>query len=63
VTWEPGEYVEDIHTLRIPEDLPAGRYAIFVGWYSEEGRWMAVDPSGARYRMDAVPLGEIEVRP
>ena len=63
VTWEPGEYVEDIHTLRIPEDLPAGRYAIFVGWYSEEGRWAAVDPSGARYRMDAVPLGEIEVRP
>ncbi len=63
LTWEPGEYVEDIHRLPIPEDLPAGRYAIFVGWYSEEGRWRAADPSGARYPLDAVPLGEVEVRP
>lgn len=63
LTWEPGEYVEDIHQLQVPEDLPAGRYAIFVGWYWEGGRWRAVDPSGARYPLDAVPLGEIEVRP
>ncbi len=63
LTWEPGEYVEDVHQLEIPRNLPAGRYRIFVGWYSEEGRWRAVDPSGTRYPMDAVPLGEIEVRP
>ncbi|WP_376792050.1 glycosyltransferase family 39 protein [Thermoflexus sp.] len=63
LTWEPGEYAEDVHKLEIPSDLPAGRYRIFVGWYSEEGRWRATDPSGTRYPMDAVPLGEIEVRP
>ncbi|WP_322799982.1 glycosyltransferase family 39 protein [Thermoflexus sp.] len=63
LTWEPGEYVEDIHRLQIPEDLPPGPYGIFIGWYSEEGRWRAVDRSGARYPLDAVPLGEIEVRP
>lgn len=63
LTWEPGEYVEDIHRLPIPVDLPAGRYTIFVGWYWEEGRWRAADPSGARYPLDAVPLGEVEVRP
>lgn len=63
LTWEPGEYIEDVHGLQIPADLAAGRYQIFVGWYSEEGRWRAVDPSGERYPMDAVPLGEIDIRP
>ena len=62
-TWESGEYVEDVHTLPIPSDLAPGRYRIFVGWYSEEGRWPAMDPSGERYPMDAVPLGEVEVGP
>lgn len=63
LTWEPGEYIEDVHQLEIPSDLPAGQYRILVGWYSEEGRWRALDPSGTRYPMDAVPLGEIEVGP
>ncbi len=63
LTWEPGEYVEDTHRLSLPAELPPGRYRIFIGWYSEEGRWRATDPSGARYPMDAVPIGEIEVRP
>ncbi len=63
LTWEPGEYVEDVHKLQIPQGLPAGRYRIFAGWYSEEGRWRATDRAGARYPMDAVPLGEIDVQP
>ncbi len=63
LTWEPGEYIEDVHVLQIPADLPAGRYWIFVGWYSEGGRWRAMDRSGERYPLDAVPLGEIDIRP
>lgn len=63
LTWDPGEYVEDVHALSIPTDVAAGRYRIFVGWYSEGGRWTAVDHSGERYPLDAVPLGEIEIRP
>jgi len=63
LTWEPGEYVEDVHALSIPADLPAGRYWIFVGWYSGEGRWRAMDRSGERYPLDAVPLGEIDIQP
>lgn len=63
LTWEPGEYVEDIHRLPIPQDLPPGPYKVFIGWYSDLERWPAKDPMGARYPMDAVPLGEIEVRP
>jgi hypothetical protein len=38
--WDKGEYVEDIHTLRLPVGLPRGSYQLQVGVY----RW----PAGAR---------------
>ena len=31
--WDPGEEVRDMVNLALPEDLPAGRYTIRLGWY------------------------------
>lgn len=31
--WLAGEYVTDAHTLTLPDDLPPGDYALFVGLY------------------------------
>lgn len=31
--WEAGEWVEDGHTLRLPDDILTGAYAVCVGWY------------------------------
>ena len=31
--WATGEFIADPRTLTLPEDLPAGTYALAVGWY------------------------------
>ncbi len=31
--WLPGEYVSDVHTLRLPAGLPPGEYGLLVGLY------------------------------
>jgi hypothetical protein len=31
--WAPGEFIVDPHTLTLPEGLPAGEYALAVGFY------------------------------
>lgn len=31
--WAPGEFIIDAHTLTIPDDLPAGEYALAAGIY------------------------------
>lgn len=31
--WVPGEYILDTHTLRLPEDMPAGELVLRVGLY------------------------------
>ena len=38
--WAAGEYVEDVHPLALPANLPAGIYRLRVGMYA----W----PDGAR---------------
>ena len=34
-TWIAGEYIEDAHPLKIPTDLPLGKYRVAVGLYEE----------------------------
>jgi hypothetical protein len=34
IQWEPGEYVQDTHTLQIPADAPPGPYTLYVGLYN-----------------------------
>ncbi len=31
--WDAGEWVEDVHTVRLPADLLTGEYTLCVGWY------------------------------
>jgi len=31
--WQPGQFVEDFHSLTLPEDMPPGEYHILVGMY------------------------------
>ena len=32
-TWQPGEYIQDMHVIFVPADVPAGVYQINVGLY------------------------------
>ncbi len=34
--WLAGEYVTDVHTLTLPDDLPPGEYALLVGLYDPQ---------------------------
>ncbi|HEY65357.1 MAG TPA: glycosyltransferase family 39 protein [Caldilineae bacterium] len=60
--WERGERIEDVHTIRLPADLPAGEYKLFAGLYDPEGqRLAAYTMEGERLPADQVPLGSITV--
>ncbi|MDQ7030688.1 MAG: hypothetical protein Q9O62_13360 [Ardenticatenia bacterium] len=63
-TWlfGPGEYPDE-HTIRVPEDLPAGRYRLRVGLYNLEtlARLPVLDesgrPSGDEWTVDFIWVG------
>jgi hypothetical protein len=44
-TWEPGQPIVDRYAIRLPEDIPPGRYEVRVGLYDEA--------SGLRLRVTA----------
>jgi hypothetical protein len=52
--WVPGEVIEDLVTLAVPEDLPAGEYAVEVGMYraADLTRCLTLDQDGA-------PVGQV----
>ena len=52
--WVPGEVVEDLVTLAVPGDLPAGEYAVEVGMYraADLARCLTLDQAGA-------PVGQV----
>ena len=52
--WVPGEAVEDLVTLEVPGDLPAGEYAVEVGMYraADLARCLTLD-------QDGVPVGQV----
>ena len=52
--WVPGEVVEDLVTLEVPGDLPAGEYAVEVGMYRAEdlARCLTLDHDGT-------PVGQV----
>ena len=60
--WLPGEYVEDVHHLTIPPDVPTGDYHLMAGLYAPasgpgSGGERLITPSGS----DAVVLGTVRV--
>ena len=58
--WAAGEVVADEYSLRLPADLPAGTYTIWLGQYNDSGRNpLTID--GVRQPADALPIGTISV--
>lgn len=57
--WGAGETVRERYSLRVPENLPSGKYSVRVGWYdSETGERLQVQGSAD----DSVVLTTFEVR-
>jgi uncharacterized membrane protein len=60
--WVPEEVVADLHSLRIPAEVPAGEYHLRAGMYDDAGRRLvARDGDGVRFAGDAISSGKIEV--
>ncbi|MFQ6101657.1 MAG: hypothetical protein ACE5OS_10560 [Anaerolineae bacterium] len=59
--WRPGEQIEEIRYLTLPESHPPGHYRIAVGIYDEASgrRLPAFTPEGARFKDDAALISEI----
>lgn len=60
--WRPGEPHLDIHPIRIPDPLPAGRYQVVAGMYvpATGDRVGILAPNGRT--SDAILLGELDIR-
>ena len=57
--WLPGQLVEDLHVLVLPEDLPPGEYELWAGLYSALSGTAAPVPGDSGERRF---LGTIQVR-
>ncbi len=62
--WQPGEFLEDRHTLEWQAAPPAGRYLLFVGLYDAQTgqRLPTTAPDGTPIG-DQVLLAELEITP
>ena len=53
--WKPGEFVEDFHSLTLPEDMPPGEYHILVGMYDfQTGARLPVTTPEGEELLDAI---------
>jgi hypothetical protein len=61
--WVPGETVEDLVTLAVPDDAPTGEYAVEVGMYraADLARCLTLDQDGAP--VGHVVLGIVRIGP
>ncbi|HNT73649.1 MAG TPA: hypothetical protein PKH77_01380 [Anaerolineae bacterium] len=63
-SWLAEQTIVDMHTLKLPDDAPAGTYTLFVGMYDagSGGRAPLYDQNGARWEEDRAPLAVMGVR-
>jgi len=63
LVWVPGETIEDLVTLTVPGDAPAGEYAVEVGMYRavDLARCLTLDQDGVPVKH--VILGTVRVEP
>ncbi len=63
--WADGDWLADPRRVTLPDDLPPGRYTLWVGLYDFENgaRAPVVDGTGQPVPNDAIPLGTVDVRP
>jgi hypothetical protein len=61
--WVPGETIEDVVDLMVPEDAPPGDYTLEVGMYRAEdlARCLTLDAQGTP--RDRVVLGQVRIQP
>jgi hypothetical protein len=59
--WTPGERVEDRFAIRLPSDLPAGDYAIWVGLYNPDSGLRLTVTEGAAGVPDHALVGRFAV--
>lgn len=56
--WEAGEVIDDVYTLSLPDDVPDGRYPIFIGLYDPAtGARLSVFSQGRQQANDAYGVG------
>jgi len=62
--WEAGEIIKDGHFIHLPQNLPSGRYRLFVGLYNLHtmARLPALTPEGKHLMNSAIPIGHVQVR-
>jgi mannosyltransferase len=60
--WEPGERIPDRYGLSLPPDLAPGAYTVLIGMYRMSGERLTITMDNVDVG-DALPLGEIVVRP
>ena len=59
-TWQAGEQIVDHYGMRLPDDLPPGRYRVDVGLYDPvSGQRLPISAGPQDY---AIEVGPIEVR-
>jgi hypothetical protein len=55
--WQPGDYIEDHHTIEIPADAPPGPYTLCVGLYEAlTGDRLPATRDGQQLPHDRVPI-------
>jgi uncharacterized membrane protein len=60
--WQPERPVSDQQTISLPPDLPAGQYALVVGWYyAPTGQRLPLTSSPTHNSSDTVQIGLITI--
>lgn len=60
--WRAGTIVNDSYDLRIPADLPRGRYTVVILLYAGNDRLPVLNPGNAVVGNDSIVLRQIEVK-
>jgi hypothetical protein len=59
--WMPGEYRSDEIALKLPADLPSGRYSLVVGWYDDStGQRLPANDAAGENLGDSLVLQQID---
>lgn len=59
--WAAGEVIEDEYTIRLPPDLPSGRYPLWIGMYDASGNRLPLSVNDIRQAGDVHAIGWLDV--
>ncbi len=61
--WDPGEWADNVLTLKPPARFPPGAYAIELTVADGEGAQLGACDAGGQFRGVSIPLGNVEIAP